>query len=263
MAKRSKISVVFFVLLILSILLFIFSKTGLLDGPQSILAKIASPFQSMSFSAFNFLSSGDSKTKQLEKENKELLGKIVNQDKLLKENSALHDQFAVNSPKSTTLLPTKIVGAPSFVPGITDPTTFIIDKGTNDRVKVGDAVVLKDILVGKVISSSNYFSKVDILTNTSFSLTVKDQRSGANGVTKGDGGRQLILDNVLQSDDIKESDVLVTKGGQDTSGRGIPPDLIVGKIVSVEKKPSEVFQKGKVQSPLDFSNFSEVFVVIN
>lgn len=263
MAKRSRISVVFFVFLILSILLFVFSKTGLLDGPQSIIAKIASPFQSMSFSAFNFLSSGDSKTRQLENENRELLGKIVNQDKLLKENSALHDQFAVTTPRPTALLPAKIVGAPSFIPGITDPTTFIIDKGTNDRVKVGDAVVLKDILVGKVISTSNFFSKVDILTDASSSLTVKDQRSGANGVAKGDGGRQLIFDNVLQSDDIKMSDILVTKGSQDASGRGIPPDLIVGKITSVEKKPSEVFQKGKIQSPLDFSDLSTVFIVIN
>lgn len=263
MQKRSKISVVFFVLLVLSILLFILSKTGLLDGPQSILAKMTSPFQSMSFSAFNFLSSGDSKIKQLENENRELLGKLINQDKLTRENSALHDQFAVTSPKPTALLPAKIVGAPSFIPGITDPTTFIIDKGTNDRVKVGDGVVLKDILVGKITSASDFFSKVDILTNTSFSLIVKDQRSGANGVVKGDGGRQLMLDNVLQSDDIKISDILVTKGEQNTSGRGIPPDLIIGKITSVDKKPSEVFQKGKVQSPLDFSSLSTVFVVIN
>ena len=263
MAKRSKISVVFFVLLVLSILLFVFSKAGLLDGPQSILAKMTSPFQSMSFSAFNFLSSRDSKTRQLENENRELLGKIVNQNKLLKENSALHDQFAITTPKPTKLLPAKIVGAPSFIPGITDPTAFIIDKGTKDRIRVGDAVVLEDILVGRITSASDYFSKVDILTNTSFSLTVKDQRSGANGVAKGDGGRQLILNNVLQSDDINTSDILVTKGGRDISGRGISPDLIVGKIISIEKRPSEIFQKGKVQSPLDFSSLSTVFVVIN
>lgn len=263
MAKRSKISVVFFVLLILSILLFVFSKAGLLDGPSSILAKVASPFQSVTYRAFNFLSnSSNSSTEKLKEENRLLLGKIIDQDKLIRENKALHDQFVITSPKSTRLLPAKIVGAPSFIPGITDPTTFIIDKGTNDRVKVGDAVVIKNILVGKVISVSNYFSKVDILTDTSFSATVKDQRSNASGVVKGDGGQQLIFDNVLQSDDIKTSDILVTKGGQDASGRGIPPDLIVGKITSVEKKPSEVFQKGKIQSPLDFSSLAEVFIVV-
>lgn len=229
-----------------------------------MLAKMTSPFQSTIYSAFNFLSnSSDSRLKRLEEENRRLLGKIVNQDKLIRENSALHDQFEIDSPKSTTLLPAKIVGAPSFIPGITDPTAFIIDKGTKDGVKAGDAVILRDILVGRITSASDYFSKVDILANTSFSLTVKDQRSNASGVARGDGGRQLILDNVLQSDDIKTSDILVTKGSQDASGRGIPPDLIVGKIASVEKKPSEVFQKGKVQSPLDFSSLSTVFVVNN
>ena len=263
MQKRSKISVVFFVLLLLSLLLFIFSKTGLLDGPSSIFAKVTSPFQSISFSAFNFLSNaGDAQIKKLQDENRALLEKIIDQDKIKRDNSALRDQFAVNSPKSTTLLPAGIVGAPSFIPGITDPTTFIIDKGTNDRVRVGDAVVIKNILVGKVISASNYFSKVDILTGPSFSETVKDQRSGANGVTKGDGGRQLILDNVIQEDDVKAGDILVTKGSQDANGKGIPPDLIIGKVMSIEKKPSEVFQKGKVQSPLDFSNLSAVFVSV-
>ena len=263
MAKRSKISVVFVVLLILSILLFVLSKTGFLSGPESLFAKIASPFQSASFSAFNFISnSSDSKFKKLENENRELLRKFADQNKLISENKALHDQFETISPKGSTLLPAKIVGAPSFVPGVTDPTIFIINKGTSDRVKVGDAVVVKNILVGKVISASNYFSKVDILTDSSFSLTVKDQRSGANGVVNGDGGRQLIFGNVLQSDDIKASDILVTKGSQDMSGRGIPPDLIIGRIASVEKKPSEIFQKGKVESPLGFSSLAEVFISV-
>ncbi|MEK7573493.1 MAG: rod shape-determining protein MreC [Patescibacteria group bacterium] len=263
MVKRSKVSVVFFVLLILSILLFIFSKAGFLSGPESLLGKITSPIQSITYSAFNFLSNPDSSSEKLREENRILLGKLVEQNKLIRDNNALRDQFEKGGEERMRLLPAKIVGAPSFIPGITDPTTFTLDKGTNDGVKVGDAVVIKNILVGKVISASNYFSKADILTNNSFSVTVKDDRSGGNGVVKGDGGRQMLLDNVLQADDIKTSDILVTKGSQDEAGRGIPPDLIVGRITSVEKKPSEVFQKGKVQSPLDFSNLSAVFIVVN
>lgn len=261
MAKRSKISVVFFLLLILSILLFILSKANLLNGPQSILAKTLSPFQSASFSAFNFLTSGSSDIKRLQSENRDLLGKLIDQDKLIKDNNALRDQFERSGEERLQLLPARIVGAPSFVPGVTDPLNFIINKGKNDTVKKGSAVVIKNILVGKVISVSDYFSKVEILTNPSFTALVRNQRSGANGVIEGDGEGQLILDNVLQADDVKTSDILVTKGSQDLSGAGFPPDLIVGKVMSIEKKPSEVFQKGKVQSPLDFSDISTVFVV--
>lgn len=261
MQKRSRISVVFFVLLILSIILFILSKSGALNGPESATAKIFSPFQSLTFSAFSFLSAPDSKIKKLENENKELLEKIINQDKLVKENKALRDQFETQSPKSTILLPANIVGAPTFIPGVTDPTVFIVDKGLNDRVKVGAAVVVKNILVGRVVSVNDYFSKVNILTSPSFSLTVKDLNTSAVGVVKGQGGRQMILGNVIQSQNLKISDILVTRGEQGDDGVGFPPDLIVGKLISVSKKPSEVFQKGEVQSPLDFSSLSTVFII--
>jgi cell shape-determining protein MreC len=71
----------------------------------------------------------------------------------------------------------------------------------------------------------------------------------------------MIFDNVLQSSDIKISDVILTKGDQDIKGVGIPPDLILGKLISVSKKPSNLFQKGEVVSLLDFSNLSTVFVI--
>lgn len=262
MAKRSKISVVFFVLLVFSILLFLLSRAGYLDGPQSIFARVFSPLQGISFSAFNFLSnSGNSELEKLKNENKELVKRLVEHENIKRDNQALRDQFEKGGEERLKLLPAKIAGAPSFLPGVTDPVTFIIDKGTEDGVRVGTAVVVKNILVGKVTSANAYISKVDILTHPSFSLIVKNQRTNANGVTKGEGGRELILDNVLQEDDIKSSDIIVTRGNQTEKGVGIPPDIIVGKVLSIDKKPSEVFQKGKVESPLEFSKLSTVFVV--
>ena len=77
MRKRSKISVVFFVLLTLSILIFIISLTGILSGPSSIFAKILSPFQSISFSGFNFLSNSGGAT--IQAISKTVLSVIANQ----------------------------------------------------------------------------------------------------------------------------------------------------------------------------------------
>ncbi len=215
----------------------------------------------MSFSAFNFLSKTDSRIRQLEEENRNLVKKLIEQDILISDNKALRDQFETTYPKSSSLVPARVVGAPSFIPGVTSPSIFIIDKGTNDGVKVGSAVVVKNILVGKIVSSSLYFSKVILATNPSLSLIVKGQR-GASGIIKGEGGRQMLLDNVAQEGDIKEGDYIVTKGEQNEDGTGTAPDLVVGKIVSIDKKPSAVFQKGKVESPLDFSALSTVFVLI-
>ncbi len=262
MRKKENFTSVFLFFLIFAIIIFTLSKFGFLAFPVSILQKAVSPFAETTFSVFNFFSGGDnSEIGKLKDQNKELIKMNVNGEKLKKENSALADQFATTSVRSQTLLPAKVVGAPSFIPGVSNPQSLIIDKGTEDNVKVGNAVIYKDNLVGKVVESNLYFSKIDIVTSSSFSTTVKSSRTQAPGIIKGDGGEKLILDNVLQSDDIKTQDIILTKGDQNINGAGIPPDLILGKLTAVVKKPSNLFQKGEVISLLDFSNLSTVFVI--
>ena len=265
MKKKENFTSVFLFFTILALIFLTFSKLGFLSLPASILQKALSPLSGSVYSAFNFFSNPpkDSTISKLKEENRELAKKIVTQWVLQKENSALHDQFATTSVRSQTLLAAKIVGAPSFIPGVSNPQSLIIDKGTKDNVKVGNAVIYKDNLVGKVTEANLYFSKVVLITSPSFSSTVKILRSQAPGVIKGKGEKQMILDNVLQSDDIKISDIIITKGDLDARGKGIPPDLVVGKIISVSKKPSDLFQKGEVLSLLDFSNLSTVFVIRN
>ncbi len=263
MKKKENFTSIFLFFLIFALIIFTLSKSGFLSFPASIAQKALSPLAGSVYSAFNFFSSPskDSAISKIKEENRELVGKIVSQSVLQKENSALADQFATTSIRAQTLLAAKIIGAPSFIPAVSNPQSLIIDRGTKDNIKVGNAVIYKDNLVGKVIESNLYFSKIDLITSPSFSSTVKTLRTQAQGVIKGEGGKQIILDNVLQSDDIKISDIIVTKGDQDMKGIGLPPDLIVGKLISVNKKPSNLFQKGKVVSLLDFSSLSTVFVI--
>jgi cell shape-determining protein MreC len=56
--------------------------------------------------------------------------------------------------------------------------------------------------------------------------------------------------------------LVLTNGDVGLNGSGFPPDLIVGKITSIEKKPSALFQKAEVESFLDFSKITAVFVII-
>ena len=114
------------------------------------------------------------------------------------------------------------------------------------------------------ISEVNYgFSKVSLLTNSSFSTTAKDLSTNAMGVAKGQGGGELILDNVVLSQDLKVGDLIVTKGDMDISGIGILPNLIIGKISSINKNPSSLFQIAKVKTLVNFSDLSKVFIVKN
>ncbi len=261
MQRRENFFLTFFIFLILSIVIFAFSKFGVLNGVSSVLSKVLSPFRVITFNSFSFIRDieNDTKIEKLKEENRNLIRLFVNQQVLKSENQALRDQFQTSNPKSQNLLPARIVGAPSFIPGISEPSSLILDKGTSDGVDVGDAVVLKNNLVGQVTNVNMFFSRVTLITDTSSSFTGKDVRTGAIGVISGED-KIMIFGNVLQSSDLKLSDIIVSKGDLDMKGYGYPPDFIVGKIISLQKEPSALFQKAEVVSLINFSSLSTVFV---
>jgi len=264
MKKNGNFFTIFLIFLLLSFLLFGLSRVGFFGGQTGFLGRLIFPFEKTIFATWNLITgiNDDVGNKQLEDENKSLYKKLTNTENLEKENNALRDQFKTISPKSANLLPAKIVGAPSFIPNVTIPDAFIIDKGTKDGVVNGLAIVLKDNLVGRVAKTSDNFSEVTVLTNKNFSFTAKTSKTGALGVVRGFGSTDMVLDNVLLSESLEVGDLVLTKGELDIKGIGLPPDIIVGKIISVDKKPSSLFQSAKVQSLIDFSKLSEVFVVL-
>jgi rod shape-determining protein MreC len=264
MKRKENFLPVFFVFLVLSFLFLGLSKVGILNPVSSVFQKIITPFQSVTHTVFNSVSllGTNARLKKLETENLTLTSMLSDQKKLKDDNAALSDQFQTVSPKSNTLLPANIIGAPSFIPGVSTPETFIVDKGTQDNVKIGEAVVYKNNLLGKITKSNDSLSEVTLITNSSMSFTVKTSSSETLGVIKGQGGGEMILDNVLLSDSLKPSDLVLTNGDTSLNGSGYPPDLVVGKIISVDKKASSLFQRAEVSSFIDFSKITTVFIIV-
>lgn len=252
----------FFIFLFLSVLIFSLSKFSLLDRPQSYLSKATTAISSPLFFLSDFLVrfTENSKEERLKEENLNLQKKIVDQQKLIAENKALHDQFQTTYPRSLDLLPANVVGAPRFIPGLFSPEIFIIDKGSADGLKVGDAVVFKDNLVGIITKTSDFLSQVSLTTNSTLKFTAKTEKETV-GVVKGEGNGDLFLDNVLLSDKLDKDELVLTSGDLKIDQTGIPPNVIVGRIVSVEANPSNLFQKAKLRTLIDFSKLSKVFVV--
>ncbi len=259
MKKKTGFLSAFFVVVCLGILILVLSFFGNLKSLSSFLEKETSVIQSIAFGIFQKLPfiSQDLKFKELKDENLNLLSKIADYERLKKENSALSDQFQISYPPSAQLLKADIVGAASFIPGVSAPNKLIINKGLNDNLKVGMTVIIENNLVGIISKTSTNLSEVEIVNSPEFSFTAKTQ-SGVIGIIK--GGGNLILDNVLLSEKISPGEIVLTKGNVNNDGIGIPPDLVIGKIVSVENKPSDLFQKASIESSVNFVNLSTVFV---
>jgi len=259
MKRKESFLSAFLITVFLCILLLTLSVSGRLKF-LSFLEKPAAAIQSISYNLFQkvqFLE--DLEIKNLRDDNLSLLNKIVDSEKLKRENQALSDQFHTSYPPSYKLLKADVIGAPGFVPGASMPLSLILNKGLKDNLKVGLAVVIKNNLVGTIVSVSENLAKVSTLNNSSLSFTAKAE-NGAEGIVR--GGPSLTLENVLLSENIKASEIVFTKGDIDFNGIGIPADLIVGKIESLEKNASDLFQKAKLESFVDFTKLSTVFIYL-
>lgn len=245
----------------LSVLLLLFSSFGFLKSFSGFLQKRTAQALGVPYHIFQSLPfvSESQRVKKIEQENLDLRSRIFSIEKLRAENEALSDQFKVAHPRSTLLLPARVLGAPSFVPGVSPPSYFILDKGLNDGVKKGQTVLVRNIFLGQIIDVSSDNSKASLVYNSLLSFTAKTER-GAVGVVKTEDG-EMTLGNVLLSDELKKDDLVYTKGDASLeNGIGILPDLLVGKIVSLEKNPSALFQKGRLKTLVNLNNLSVVFI---
>lgn len=253
--KRKHLTVPVLILLCLSLLIFIFKDSFLKGFFENSLV----PFIRL------LPNSQEDKTEigRLRRENQELLQKLSILESLQSENKALKDQFETQTPRSPQLLPAKIIGSPRFIPGVSLPEVFILDKGKKDGVIVGLPVVVGSSMIGRISTVSEFVSEVRLLSSQSNSFTAKTRETNAQGVVKGKGNGKIVLDNIVLSDTLKKDDIVVTYGDVSVTGNGLAEGLVVGKIISIEKKSSNLFQSAQIKSLVQIPQLSTVFVLVH
>ncbi len=260
MQRRQGWLYIFLFFLFITILVFLIFKTSLLNPFKSLTQNLFFPISS---TIHNIIKIDDKKQQGVQEKTLDLSKKIIDQTKLETDNKALRDQFETTTVMTSNLIPAVIVGSPAFIPGVTLPENLILQKGEVDGVRKGQLVIYKDNLVGRIAEVSGNYSKVTLLTNQAFSLTAQTLSTNAIGVAKGQGSGEIILDNVVLSDALNVGDLVRTKGDLNIKGEGVYPNLILGKIISINKNPSSLFQTAKIKTLLDFSHLSTVFIIKN
>ncbi len=251
MQQKKNFFPVFLTFFVITLFIFIFSSVGLLNGLTSFLEQLTVPLQRFTFGVVH--KNDQTEIAKLKAENISLTAQLIKQTELQRENQALKDQFQATNPDPRKLLPANVIGVFN--------DQMIIDKGISDGVKTGFVLVVKDNLVGKIVKTSAHISVFDLITGNHISFTAKTLKTQTLGIIKGqDGG--LIFDNVVLSDKLEKDDTVVTKGDIDAQGVGFPPNLVVGKIVSVNKKASSLFQNAEVRSLVSVKSLEMVFVLI-
>lgn len=252
MQKRKGFFPVFLVLLGISVLLFLLGRFGALGGVRGIFESATVPLQK---AVFGTIRSRDetADVSKLREENSRLAAQLAKKTEMEADNKALRDQFQTANPNPRTLLPASVIGALG--------TKLTIDRGSKDNVKKGSVVVVNDNLVGLVDKVTTRQAIVNLITREGISFTAKTLKSSSLGILKGQEG-VLIFDNVVLTERLEKDDLVITKGNISEDGPSFPPDLVVGKIVSINKKASNLFQSAEVESLVDFSRLTTVFVII-
>lgn len=136
--------------------------------------------------------------------------------------------------------------------------SLMIDKGHADGVTVGQPVEGPRGLVGQVYRVSNDAAQVALITETASAIPVRLGTSRATGILRGGGrGNPPTIDWVDLSTPIEVGELVFTSG----LGGKFPPELVVGRVINVERNEADLFQRATVQPATDFNSLETLFVV--
>ncbi len=136
--------------------------------------------------------------------------------------------------------------------------TVIIDKGKNNRVVPGMAVINLQGLVGRVLESADNSSKVLLINDPNQGISSIVQRSRQEGLVNGTLGSNLIMRYLPDDTQIAKGDTIITS----ELSRIYPKGLLIGKVVNVGRDFSGLNRLAVVKPAAELASIEEVFVII-
>ena len=257
-------------ILTLVIIVFLFIILNIIHALRPVSVIVGTifeyPLMGVSRISSNFFNTNDSAEdyQSLKEENKSL--KLQLEDLLL-ENSQLkleiddleilESQLAFIKENNLTTIPARVVARP--VSNI--DKKIVINRGTHDRVVIGQAVIIQEgIMVGKISQANYSTSEVTLLTDPGIQVACQIQnKTDSPCLAQGDHGVGVMLDYIPQIDQIDVGQYIVTSGLEDMVPRG----LYLGRIESLQENTSDLFKQAKVATLVNFSYFNLVSVVVS
>ncbi|MCF7803035.1 MAG: rod shape-determining protein MreC [Candidatus Marinimicrobia bacterium] len=170
------------------------------------------------------------------------------------ENQRLRKLLRFQNESKLKIKPAKIInlGTSSLVNSAT------INLGAADGIHKNQAVVVSEGVVGKIIEAGDKASIVQLLTDVNFRLSVKTQRTRANGILLWQHDNICTMDNVPKTLDVQVGDTVITSGYSDI----FPEGLQVGQVITASNEIPGYHKRIQVRTSANFNELEEVFVVV-
>jgi rod shape-determining protein MreC len=234
-----------------SVLLSLLRDTGAGISIEGFLHSVVSPIRSTVTSAASRSSQTINDVRhidEVQKENRllrsevsELRALAARQKSAERENTYLREALAYKRENpDVSLLTARVVGMDS----VDALDTVVIDRGADNGVRVGMAIISRGNLAGRVLAVTS--SSASILPIDSTQSSVHAVTTGGPGETDGiitsDGGEHLTLTRIDPEAVLTVGDVVMTSGLAGRFPRGLP----IGRVLSIHSSPASVFRKAVI-----------------
>ncbi|KHO62157.1 rod shape-determining protein MreC [Thermoanaerobacter sp. YS13] len=208
------------------------------------------------FSSISEIGTLRATNEKLQKEVEKLRKENIKLQELMNENKRLKE--ALNFKTENVELDLKLATITGKNPGNWFKT-FTIDKGKNEGVKPGMAVLdEKGNMVGQITEVGDNWAKVLAIIDRNSSVSAVAVRTRDNGVVRGDSNGGLIMIYLPLDAELIEGDVVTTSGMS-----RFPKGLIIGKVSKVTRDPGSLLKQAVIKPAADFERLEYVFVVTN
>ncbi len=224
--------------------------------------RVARPFRD-AYGWTKDLFNARSENERLKAENEQYKQQVIQNESALQENVDLR---ALLDYRSSPAFPADYDGVAAEVmaqPSGSFDQTIVVSAGSGDRVAPDAPVVTADGLVGIVTSVTGGAARVRLLTDEASAVSALDLRTRAAGIVR-HGPSGLTLQRVSKEEVVRVGDEIITAGwrfGQLASlyPKGIP----VGRVTSVGRLNTDLYQQVQVVSDVDFSALDSVIVLVS
>ncbi len=264
--KKNPVKNFLFFTIVLGVFIFVFSSfiNRGMAAEGNILASLFSPFReyilkttdSMAdfFSGFFSYKNIKAENDQLVLQNRSLKSLLNNFIELKKENETLREALNLSEKQKLSFILADVISRSP----LNFSQSFIVNKGSDDGIKVNQAVVWGgQVLVGEIKDVDVNSANVRSINDSEFRTSVFVGEKRIEAIFKGQGLEPAILDLVPAKAEIVVGDRIITSGLDKKMSRG----LYIGEIKNIKKVEGKVFQEVIVELAFDWSGLEQVLIV--